>query len=104
MANQVLFMVRTLGGKVLRADIDHEIPGGEYRALYDCSVGLLHKSICDVVDVSWFQTHRVGLLAMSQSLRRGWSLPCVVAQEQAPHVGMVDEDDAEIVVGDLSAS
>ncbi len=43
------------------------------------------------------ETHGVGLGRCVVILAQGVSYP-VVAQEQAPHVGMVDEDDAEIVV------
>ena len=89
----------TVRGRVLRAYVDNKLLGGEQhvRALFEFSVGSLDNGMCHIVDSFVFEANGIYLGIGVVVLAQGITHP-VVAQEETPHVGVIDETDSEEVV------
>ena len=89
----------TVSSRVLRAYVDHEVIGFEHSHLLGLysAVGVLYIGSCEVALAFVLGGDRVVALALVIILAQWIAVP-VNAEEQAAHVGIIDEDDTEEVI------
>ena len=81
-------------------DVDNEVLGCEdhvFTILHDSSVGFLNVGNRSILYLFMVKTHGIHLRIRIVVLAQGVTYP-VVAQEQSAHIGVIDEDYAEVII------